>query len=614
MPLGCMIGLPCNADKYGNPVYEAGARFALHMNALAPPMNYSTSTMPVVGMRIDHARNAIAKAALDADAEHVLFLDTDVLFPPNAFTQLLWRYRNNPTHKIISGVYWSKSNPSFPLVFEMGGRGSYLDWKVGDYIEAEYAVGMGLVLIHTDVFRAIQPPWFEINYGLNIDRETGRTCASSMTEDLPFCEKAQAAGFQIWVDTGIQAGHYDKHTGKIFALNESMPQAQGRSAKKATTLYIGNILVGGEPAHVLSTDPGLKPTWIGPCDKVPTEDSYHLVGVKDPDVTRERIGDVAHEWARVVEDGGRLEILHPNYAKLIEEGTQFNTRALYNNKVIEEALTGAGFVDVHTGENKNYFHISAHKPAKGALVSLFVVAHDLHDMTRECIDSLRKSKHRGFPIEIILIDNASETPFEKLGDKTIRSDINLCYGDALKLAAQFASKESQYFMLMNNDTLAVQDNWIENLLERIRGNGQIAAVGPKQLQPSGTIYHTEIGFTPERVPFHLWAGYAHDHPQVQTEKFVLALNFGVVLMRRQYFESIPLDPLFGEIGNYEDIDWCLRARQRDLRLLYTPSAEIMHYGAKSQAEQPERSKECIEKNRQAFVDKWKDAPAELFGL
>ena len=299
MPLGAVIGLPC---------YETwNWRFSMCLQSLSPPMNYQTKTVPVVGKIIDVARNEIVECALRDGAEHVLFLDSDVIFPPHSFQQLLLRQRNNPEHKITSGVYWSKSNPCFPLIFHEAGRGSFMDWRVGDYIKAGYAIGMGLVLIHTDVLKAIKPPWFKINYGLNTDTETGLSMSASITEDLYFCEKATEAGFEIWVDTAIQAGHLEGNSGVIFGLNDGMPQAQGRSPNKNKVLYIGDILAGGEPADILSVNAALNPTWVAPPERVPSNGPYEKVCVKDVDILHQALGKRRGSGSVFLRAAGRLK-------------------------------------------------------------------------------------------------------------------------------------------------------------------------------------------------------------------------------------------------------------------------------------------------------------------
>ena len=613
MPLGCLIGLPCRKDEAGKPYFGAGTHFSMCLQSLAPPMSYQTSHCIVAGKQIDDARNEICEAALRAKAEHILFLDTDVLFPNNTFQQLLLRQRNNPDHKIVSGVYWSKGNPTFPLIFHEAGRGSNMNWVVGDYIEAPYATGMGLVLIHTDVIKAIEPPWFKINYGLTVDPETGRGMTASLTEDLYFCEKATAKGYKIMVDTGIQAGHYHE-SGQIFGLNEAMPQARRRPPKESNTLYIGDMLAGGEPAHVLSSNPALLPTWIGTPEKVPTNEQYDLVRVKRADVDIRNLDEVVREWVRVMLPSGRIEVMHPDYASWLNNGLIFKSEALYNEGPIESAMNNAGLLSVSTEKKDNWFTVRASKPAdRNPLVSIIIPAHNLEDMTRQCIDSIReRTAHKGYTYEIILVDNGSDPALKRMGDKQIRLEENKSFGEASMMGVD-TSSTSAYILFMNNDTVVVDKDWLNNLLKRIRGHGDIAAVGPKQITPHGTIYHTEIGFSPDLVPYHLFNGFSHDHVQVQAEKEVRALNFGCCLVRREAFEQLGgFDSRFGGIGNYEDIDWCLRARQAKMKLIYTPSSSIVHFGARTQANDPKESRKWVAVNRRKFVKKWKNADRELF--
>lgn len=608
MPLGAVIGLPC---------WETwNWRFSMCLQSLAPPMNYQTKTVPVVGKQIDVARNEIVECALRDGAEHVLFLDTDVIFPPHSFQQLLLRQRNNPEHKITSGVYWSKGNPCFPLIFHEAGRGSFLDWRMGDYIKADYAIGMGLVLIHTDVLRAIEPPWFRVNYGLNTDAETGLSMSASITEDLYFCEKATAAGLELWVDTGIQAGHLDGPSGVIFGLNDGMPQAQGRSPNRNKVLYIGDILAGGEPSDVLSMNASLNPTWVAPPEKVPANGPYEKVCIKDVDILPQSLPEAAGEWFRVLKSGGVLEVIHPDFVKWLAKGVPIIRRATYGLELYEQVLPLAGFTDVLTEERGDYRFLKCYKPQDAhPLVSIIVVAHDMAEMTANCIKSIReRTTTENYRFEIIVVDNGSETPLPLLGDRQVRLADNLPYGAAVTAGIGVADKAVPYLLLLNNDTVIIQGEWLTNLLTRLRGQYIYAAVGPKQITPIGTIYHTEIGFDDNRVPYHLWLGFAHDRPEVQTEKDVLALNFGCVLLRRELFEKVGgFDRQFDMAGNYEDIDLCLRLRQAGHKLMFTPSSNIIHAGAQTLAQDKKRSDESIRVNRERFVNKWKDAEPELFG-
>ncbi len=579
------------------------------LQSLAPPMNMSTRTMPVVGKRIDIARNEIIESCLRDNSKWLMFIDTDVLFPPHTMMALLQRLQNNPDLSIVSGVYFSKSNPCFPLIFDEAGCGSKLDWKVGDFLEdVGYAIGMGLCLIDCEVFRAFGPPWYDINYGLNIDSETGGTSAASITEDLIFCERAHEAGYKISVDTGIQAGHLDIGSGVIFGLNESMPQAQGREPQTAETLYVGDILAGGEPAHVLCKDPDMKPTWIGGADKIPGG-SYEKVRIKDPDVHPSSLPEVTREWAAHVSPGGSLEVMQPDWPARISQGVAISGN-VFGPEYIERGLSEAGMVEVKRTTANDYHVIHAEKPhAEDALVSIIIPAKDLHDMTSQCVASIRDNTEGSY--EIIIVDNASDEPYQNIGDKLLTLKTPLSYGRAVTEGTKLS--KAAYIVLLNNDTVVNQKDWLDELLKRIRGNGNVACVGPKQIHPNNTIYHAGIAFSEEGVPFHAFLGWGRDHPAVNQEQIALALNFGCVLIRREVFDRFPLDTRYGGVGNYEDIDWCLTVRKTGLQCIYVPSVEIIHFGGQTLAQNPEEAERSIEENRAKFVDKW-GSERELMGL
>jgi hypothetical protein len=58
-----------------------------------------------------------------------------------------------------------------------------------------------------------------------------------MTDDIYFCQKVKAAGFNILAHGGVLCGHYDVKTNKIFTLPEdsypmkSLKEAEAKQAE-----------------------------------------------------------------------------------------------------------------------------------------------------------------------------------------------------------------------------------------------------------------------------------------------------------------------------------------------------------------------------------------------
>src|SRR4030042_1002979 len=99
------------------------------------------------------ARNFIATAAVDQGFEWLFFLDHDTILPPAAFLKLneLMIYKEYP---VWSGLYFTKSVPSEPLVYRGRGTGYYPDWKMGDLVWAD-GVPMGCTLISGKLLKVL---------------------------------------------------------------------------------------------------------------------------------------------------------------------------------------------------------------------------------------------------------------------------------------------------------------------------------------------------------------------------------------------------------------------------------------------------------------------------
>jgi hypothetical protein len=172
---------------------------------LVKPMFGNAIPISPDALEVGEARNLCVETALEIGVEHIFFVDYDVAPPSNALVKLL-----SLKVPIAAGVYHLKQVPSYPLIFVKGWPGAFEDYETGDLIKAD-GVGMGCTLISMEVFKKIKPPWFKTCPGYSESNPGVHT--PHMTEDIYFCNKAKAAGFDIIVDTSIQCGHIDWRTG-----------------------------------------------------------------------------------------------------------------------------------------------------------------------------------------------------------------------------------------------------------------------------------------------------------------------------------------------------------------------------------------------------------------
>lgn len=194
------VGIPC-------PTGVMTRETAVALKRLCEPMFSNSMYYSPDGMEVGEARNEIVRNALRDGADYIFFIDYDVVPPPNALVRL-----RSLDADIAAGVYHLKQIPSYPLIFVEGWPGGFEDYKACDLVKAD-GVGMGCTLIKTDVFRAMEEPWFKTVPGHSDDM---KDILPHMTEDIYFCRKAQDLGYEITVDTGVQCGHVDSANHIIF--------------------------------------------------------------------------------------------------------------------------------------------------------------------------------------------------------------------------------------------------------------------------------------------------------------------------------------------------------------------------------------------------------------
>lgn len=144
---------------------------------------------------ISSSRMWLAQQAVLKGATHLLFIDSDMLFPSDVLDQLLAR------EKDIIGVEYNKRK--FPLetvtaYFPDTEKSETEPFKVG-------VAGTGVMLINTQVFANPQmdPNWF--SFGRNAEGK------NVIGEDGWFCNTARDAGYDIWVDPVIKIAHLGEY-------------------------------------------------------------------------------------------------------------------------------------------------------------------------------------------------------------------------------------------------------------------------------------------------------------------------------------------------------------------------------------------------------------------
>lgn len=194
-------------------------------------LQYMNSYMPL-RYQVADAQNLIVREAIDKDFEWLFLLEHDVIIPPDCFIRLN-DYIREKRVPVVSGLYYTRSRPSEPLIYRGRGTSYYADWKQGDKVWCD-GVPTGCLLIHCGILRAM---WadseeymlnslkvrrvFDTPRSLWVDPETGTFNTMQGTSDLDWCSRVitgnyfAKAGYEEYannrwpflIDTNIACSH-----------------------------------------------------------------------------------------------------------------------------------------------------------------------------------------------------------------------------------------------------------------------------------------------------------------------------------------------------------------------------------------------------------------------
>jgi hypothetical protein len=139
------------------------------------------------GTLLPNQRTELVKRSIEGHASHVLFIDSDMRFPPDTLDKLL-------AHKLDIVGANCKHRQANKWTAGVSSKGKAGLVEVG-------GLGFGVTLIRTDVFMRIAEPWFATPFD----------GSKFIGEDIFFYHKAKEAGFKIMIDHDLS--QEIKHTG-----------------------------------------------------------------------------------------------------------------------------------------------------------------------------------------------------------------------------------------------------------------------------------------------------------------------------------------------------------------------------------------------------------------
>ena len=216
------------------------------------------------------------------------------------------------------------------------------------------------------------------------------------------------------------------------------------------------------------------------------------------------------------------------------------------------------------------------------LVSIAIPTRDRAALLRACLSSiLEASTYRNF--EILVADNGSSDPetLDLLRSLRPPHRVLACPGKFNWSAINnrvAREARGEHLLFLNNDVEVLTQDWIECLLEHSQMPA-VGAVGARLLYPDGSIQHAGVAVGLEGFAGHPFRGLPPGAPGygflASAARDCSAVTGACMMVPRQAFRAVGgFDDRLGVAFN--DVDFCLRLRQRGYGVVYTPHAVLRH--------------------------------------
>lgn len=234
------------------------------------------------------------------------------------------------------------------------------------------------------------------------------------------------------------------------------------------------------------------------------------------------------------------------------------------------------------------FRVKRHMVNPGK-VSIIIPTRDRLHLLSRCIEAIEtKTVYDNY--EIIIVDNGSDDPaalqyLSQSPNRVLRHDAPFNFSELNNAAAREATGD--YLLLVNNDTEVITGEWLSAMVEQAQ-RPEVGAVGAKLLYPDGKIQHAGVILGLEGP-----AGHSHRSVEdrmnwepIRSPDLIRncsAVTAACMMIRRElYLELGGMNELDLPVS-FNDVDLCLRLREKGYLIVYTPYAVLYHHEFASRA-------------------------------
>jgi GT2 family glycosyltransferase len=223
-------------------------------------------------------------------------------------------------------------------------------------------------------------------------------------------------------------------------------------------------------------------------------------------------------------------------------------------------------------------------------ISVIIVTYCSREEIPACVASLQEQT---VPVEIFLVDNASPDDtglmvtdyaerFDNVHAILNKDNVGLAAGNN----APLGKCQGDYVLILNPDTM-VRNDTLARMVAFLDQNPDVGVVGPQSLYSDGTrhtSFHRNWGIGHillwRILPYRFARSFYDKYSSYKSED-KLFVSGACLMIRRSIYERIGgYDPEY-YLTVEDTCDLCIRAREAGGRVVFLPTAEVVHIGGRS---------------------------------
>jgi GT2 family glycosyltransferase len=302
---------------------------------------------------------------------------------------------------------------------------------------------------------------------------------------------------------------------------------------------------------------------------------------------------ILYHWRNVPQSASKNPVSLERGRKAVDEALQRRSGCASAQYIEDAEDAGLGIYRV------------AFTPSTTTPVTIIIPTKGKGKLLQRCIQSIRQTTP-SIPFTFLIVDNGiSDTATLKFLQEESLNVINIDtpqFNFSRLINAAVNQAPTELLLFLNDDTEVITPTWLEEMTGVLRMDTRIGAVGAKLLYPDHSIQHggvslleTTAANTNKYLHGNAW-GYRYSNRVLRN---CAAVTAACMLTRKSCFQEVEgFDEQYFPVG-YNDVDYCLKLREKGYRTVWTPHAVLLHHES---ATRPKYSPD--DRSHLALQEKW----------